>query len=62
MSDQAKGMIRDSDVKFECRLLLKIIQIMQLPKELEDELVQPIGRIVKLENKRLDLLKEKTSG
>lgn len=57
MSDQVEGMIRDSDIKFECRLLLQIIQIMKLPKELEDELIQPIGRIVELENARLDKLR-----
>lgn len=56
MSDQAEGMIRDSDVKFQCRLLLKVIQIIQLPRELEDELLGPINEIVKLENKRLDKL------
>lgn len=58
MTDQAEGMIRDSDIKFECRLLLKIIQIMKLPKELEQELLEPISRIVDLENKRLDRLSE----
>lgn len=56
MSDQVEGMIRDSDIKFNCRLLINIIQIMQLPKELEDELLEPISKIVKLENKRLDKL------
>lgn len=57
MPDQSIGMIRDSDIKFECRLLLTFIQAMKLPDELERELIQPIGRIVKLENKRLDKLK-----
>lgn len=61
MADQVGGMIRDSDVKFECRLLLHIIQIIKLPKELEDELLEPISRIVDLENKRLDDLRDKTT-
>lgn len=59
MSDQIEGMIRDSDIKFQCRILLTVIQIIKLPKELEDELVGPIHEIVKLENARLDKLKEK---
>lgn len=56
MGDQSTAVIRDSDIKFECRLLLHVIQVMKLPKELEDELVGPIARIVSLENKRLDRL------
>lgn len=56
MSDQVEGMIRDSDIKFECRVLLKIIEIMKLPIELENELIRPIEKIVKLENQRLDRL------
>jgi hypothetical protein len=60
MSDQAAGMIRDSDIKWECRLLLKAIGIMQLPKELEQELIEPISRILKIENERLDKLTKGT--
>lgn len=56
MGDQVEGMIRDSDIKFQCRLLLHIIQILKLPKEWEDELIQPIDAIVKFENERLDKL------
>lgn len=61
MADQVGGMIRDSDIKFECRILLSIIQIMKLPKELEDELIQPIHEIIKFENKRLDVIKSTNS-
>lgn len=61
MSDQVEGMIRDSDVKFECRILLKMLQIMKLPKELEQELIEPISRILEIENKRLDELKSRTT-
>lgn len=56
MSDQVEGMIRDSDIKFECRLLLAAIKVC--PKEIQDTLIEPIMRIVELENQRLDELKE----
>lgn len=55
MADQSDGMIRDSDIKFECRILLSIVSV--LPKELQDELLDPIHNIIKLENKRLDALR-----
>lgn len=57
MSDQIEGMIRDSDIKFECRILLRMLQVMGLPKEVEQELIEPISKILEIENKRLDELK-----
>ena len=58
MADQSDSMIRDSDIKFQCRVLLSILAIVKLPKELENEFLGPINEIVKLENNRLDKLKE----
>ena len=60
MADQIEGMIRDSDVKFQCRLLLAIIQSFDLPKGQLTLLLEPIHQIVVLENERLNKLKENT--
>lgn len=57
MSDQVEGFIRDSDIKFQCRILLHVLSVCQFPNELEQEFLQPIREIVKLENERLDKLK-----
>lgn len=58
MNGQSEGMIRDSDIKFECRILLSIVSV--LPKELQDELLPSIARIIRLENERLDKLNAKS--
>ncbi len=54
MSDQYTGSIRDSDVKFQCRLLIFAISNMDLSTEQKDILLESIAEIVSLENKRLD--------
>jgi len=58
--DQVEGSIRDSEIKFQCRLLLAYLQ--HLPKELHEILMEPVAEIIKLENKRLNILKEKNLG
>ena len=58
MSDQVEGMIRDSDIKFECRLLLVAIKMLDLDKELEEQLMESLYRIIKIENNRLDKIGE----
>lgn len=52
MNDQSDNMLRDSEIKFQCRLLLMVISA--LPKELQKELVPIVENIVKIENDRLD--------
>lgn len=54
MADQVEGMIRDSDIKFECRLLIGMV--LALPEDLQLMLLEPLHRIVKLENERLNKL------
>lgn len=56
--DQSNSMIRDSDIKFECRLLLFAIANLKLDKSLEQELLRSIHNILTIENKRLNELKE----
>lgn len=57
MSDQVESGIMDSDIKFQCRLLLTILEICRLPKEIKIEFLGPISEIVRLENKRLRKLR-----
>lgn len=56
--DQVEGILLDSDIKFECRLLLFAIANLKLDKGLEQELLRSIHNILTIENKRLDELKE----
>lgn len=55
MSDQVNGMIMDSDIKFECRLMLEALK--HLNSDGLNEIFLPmINNIVKLENERLKAL------
>ncbi len=58
MPDQIDGMVRDSDVKFECRLLLMAVLQFALPKYQEDIVLEIISKITKLENERLEALRD----
>lgn len=57
--DQVTGMIRDSDIKFQCRLLLMCVAA--LPVNLQDVFLEPIQEIIRLENERLDKLYEESN-
>jgi len=61
MSDQHTGMIRDSDIKFECRVLLAIIQSTDMDVNVKDSILLIIGNIARLENERLDKLKKSST-
>lgn len=57
MTDVSNGMIRDSDIKYYCRALIFIISDLDLSIEQKNLLIDPIGKIVKAENERLDGIK-----
>lgn len=56
MPDQVNSIIRDSDIKFECRLL--IATLGAIPVTYRDLLLSHVQKIIQLENARLDKLKE----
>ena len=56
MSDQVTGMIRDSDIKFECRLLITAIENLGLTEGDKQILYEIVHNILVIENKRLDAL------
>lgn len=53
MPDQVKGMIIDSDIKFECRLLMFAIQAIKMTDDERLTLVEIVEEITKFENIRL---------
>lgn len=56
MGDQTEGIIRDSDIKFECRMLLATIQNIGISEEQINMVLEPISNIVRIENDRLEAL------
>lgn len=50
---EIKGILKDTDIKLQCRLLLSTISSMPLPRENKDVIYEIVNDIVKLENKRL---------
>ena len=65
--DQVAPGIRDSEIKFECRLISSLfLDSKGNPKVKVDEvmamdILEIVGRIIDIENKRLNLLKEQTN-
>lgn len=53
--DQSDGMIRDSDIKFQVRLLINALVRLKVANE--QSILEPLMKIVKLENERLDKLR-----
>jgi hypothetical protein len=59
-NDQSDGMIRDSDIKFQCRLLIAVVSSFELTDMQLKLLLEPLHEIIQLENNRLDELRKHT--